>query len=93
MAPYEALYWRRCKSHIGQFKVCEAGLIGPYIVNHAMDKVNVVEERISTTHSNQNSYIDVRRSAFEFEVDVWVYLKVSPMKGVMRFCKKGKLNS
>ncbi|WMV40865.1 hypothetical protein MTR67_034250 [Solanum verrucosum] len=28
----------------------------------------------------------------EFEVDDWVYLKVSPMKGVMRFGKKGKLN-
>ena len=26
----------------------------------------------------------------EFEVDNCVYLKVSPMKGVMRFCKKGK---
>ncbi|WMV58239.1 hypothetical protein MTR67_051624 [Solanum verrucosum] len=29
----------------------------------------------------------------EFEVDDWVYLKVSPLKGVLRFGKKGKLNS
>ncbi|WMV08993.1 hypothetical protein MTR67_002378 [Solanum verrucosum] len=28
----------------------------------------------------------------EFEVDDWVYLKVSPMKGAMRFGKKGKLS-
>ncbi|WMV46788.1 hypothetical protein MTR67_040173 [Solanum verrucosum] len=28
----------------------------------------------------------------EFGVDDWVYLKVSPMKGVMRFGKKGKLS-
>ena len=28
----------------------------------------------------------------EFEVDDWVYLKVSPMKGVMKFCKSGKLS-
>ena len=28
----------------------------------------------------------------EFEVDNWVYLKVSPMKGDMRFGKKGKLS-
>jgi len=27
----------------------------------------------------------------EFEVDDWVYLKVLPMKGVMRFGKKGKI--
>ncbi|WMV09638.1 hypothetical protein MTR67_003023 [Solanum verrucosum] len=26
----------------------------------------------------------------EFQVDDWVFLKVSPMKGVMRFGKKGK---
>ncbi|WMV58942.1 hypothetical protein MTR67_052327 [Solanum verrucosum] len=28
----------------------------------------------------------------EFEIDDWVYLKVSPMKGVMRFGNKGKLS-
>ncbi|WMV40253.1 hypothetical protein MTR67_033638 [Solanum verrucosum] len=28
----------------------------------------------------------------EFQVDDWVFLKVSPMKGVMRFGKKGKLS-
>ncbi|WMV18648.1 hypothetical protein MTR67_012033 [Solanum verrucosum] len=42
--------------------------------------------------SRQKSYTDVRRSPLEFEVDDWVYLKVSPMKGGMRFGKKGKLN-
>ncbi|WMV42083.1 hypothetical protein MTR67_035468 [Solanum verrucosum] len=40
----------------------------------------------------QKSYTDVRRRELDFEVDDWVYLKVSPMKGVMRFGKKGKLN-
>ena len=29
----------------------------------------------------------------ESEVDDWVYLKVSPMKGVTRFGKKGKLRT
>ncbi|WMV58527.1 hypothetical protein MTR67_051912 [Solanum verrucosum] len=38
------------------------------------------------------SYTDVRRRDLEFEVDDWVYLKVSTMKGVMRFGKKGKLS-
>ncbi|WMV32813.1 hypothetical protein MTR67_026198 [Solanum verrucosum] len=35
---------------------------------------------------------DVRKRELEFQVDDWVFLKVSPMKGVMRFGKKGKLN-
>ena len=33
----------------------------------------------------------VRKRDLEFEVDNWVYLKVSPMKGVMKFGKKEKL--
>ena len=34
----------------------------------------------------------VRRRELEFQVDDWVFLQVSPMKGVMRFGKKGKLS-
>ncbi|WMV45265.1 hypothetical protein MTR67_038650 [Solanum verrucosum] len=35
----------------------------------------------------------VSNGDLEFEVDYWVYLKVSPMNGVLRFGKKGKLSS
>ena len=42
--------------------------------------------------SCQKSYTDVRRMSLEFEVDDWVYRKVSPMEGVMKFIKKGKLS-
>ncbi|XP_070029986.1 uncharacterized protein [Nicotiana sylvestris] len=35
---------------------------------------------------------DIRHRDLEFQVDDWVFLKVSPMKGVMRFGKKGKLS-
>ncbi|PHT54216.1 Lignin-forming anionic peroxidase [Capsicum baccatum] len=38
------------------------------------------------------SLIDVRRKDLEFEVNDYVYLKISPMKGVKRFGKKGKLS-
>ncbi|WMV37185.1 hypothetical protein MTR67_030570 [Solanum verrucosum] len=34
----------------------------------------------------------MRRRDLEFDVHDWVYLKISTMKGVMRFCKKGKLS-
>ena len=43
-------------------------------------------------HSIQKSYIDVRRRDLEFEVDDWVYLTVSPLKGIMRFGKKENLS-
>ena len=40
--------------------------------------------------SFQNSYADVMRMELEFQVDVLVFLMVSPMKVVMRFGKKKK---
>jgi len=41
--------------------------------------------------SKQKSYIDKRRRPLTFEVGDYVYLKVSPMKGVQRFGVKRKL--
>ncbi|KAL5582903.1 hypothetical protein UlMin_015345 [Ulmus minor] len=40
----------------------------------------------------QKSYADKRRRPLEFQVGDSVFLKVAPMKGVMRFGKKGKLS-
>ncbi|XP_070025082.1 uncharacterized protein [Nicotiana sylvestris] len=57
-----------------------------------MDKVKVIKERLKTAQSRQKSYSDVRRRDLEFKEDDWVFLNVSPMKGVMQFGKKGKLS-
>ncbi|XP_049348533.1 uncharacterized protein LOC125813085 [Solanum verrucosum] len=38
MAPYEALYERRCRSPIGSFEVGEAELIGTDLVHQSMEK-------------------------------------------------------
>ncbi|XP_069145447.1 uncharacterized protein [Solanum lycopersicum] len=54
MAPYEALYGRRCRSPNGWFKVGEAGLIGPNLVHQAKEKVKVIQERLKTTRSRKN---------------------------------------
>lgn len=91
MAPYEALYGR-CISLIGWSKVGQAELIGPNLVYQAMEKVKIIQKRLRTTQSRQKSHIDVRRRDLEFEVNDLLYLKVSPMKGMIRFEKKGKLS-
>ena len=67
-------------------------MIGPDSVLDAMEKVQLIRDRLKTAQSRQKSYADVRRRELEFQVDDWVFLKVSPMKGVMRFGKKGKLS-
>ncbi|KAA0056296.1 pol protein [Cucumis melo var. makuwa] len=45
-----------------------------------------------TAQSRHKSYADVRRKDLEFDVGDKVFLKVAPMKGVLRFEKKGKLS-
>ncbi|WMV09287.1 hypothetical protein MTR67_002672, partial [Solanum verrucosum] len=68
----------------------EAALIGPNLVYKAMEKVQLIRDRLKTAQSRQKSFADVRRKELEFQVDYWIFLKVSPMNGVMRFGKKGK---
>ena len=58
-----------------------------------MEKVQLIRERLKTTQSGQKIYADARRRELEFQVDDWVFRKVSPMKGVMRSGKKGKLST
>ncbi|WMV58543.1 hypothetical protein MTR67_051928 [Solanum verrucosum] len=92
MAPFEALYGRRCRSLVGWFEVGDIALLGPESIYKDMEKVRLIRERLRTAQSRQKYYSDVRRRDLEFEVGDWFYLKISPMKGVMRFVKKGKLS-
>lgn len=43
------------------------------------------------TKSSQNSYVNVRKRNLELDVHDCVYLKISPMKGLMRVFKKANL--
>ncbi|XP_020961142.1 uncharacterized protein LOC107646697 [Arachis ipaensis] len=46
----------------------------------------------SDAFSRQKTYVDNRRHNLEFSVGDQVFLRVSPMKGVMMFEKRGKLS-
>ena len=81
MTLYEALYGLRCRSPIGWFEVGEAALIGPDSVLYAMEKVQLIRDRLKTAQSRQKSYAYVRRRELEFQVDDWVFLKVSLLRG------------
>ncbi|XP_070014299.1 uncharacterized protein [Nicotiana sylvestris] len=92
MAPYEALYERRCRSLAGWFKLGEAQLLSGDLVQGALDKVKIIQDQLRTTQSRQKSYVDHRVCDVAFMVGDRVLLGVSPMKGVMRFRKRVKLS-
>jgi hypothetical protein len=50
-----------------------------------------VRENLRIAQSRQKSYADGKRRDLTFSVDDYVYLKVSPMRGIRMFNVKGKL--
>ena len=66
-------------------------LLGPDVIQETSEKLLIVQERLRAAQSRSKSYADTRRTPLEFAVGDFVYLKVSPRKGVRRFGVKGKL--
>ncbi|XP_070023409.1 uncharacterized protein [Nicotiana sylvestris] len=91
MAPYKALYGRRCRSPVGWFEVGETELYGPYLIHQTIEKVKVIQEQLRMAQSKQKSYSDVRRRDLQFKIGDWVFLRISLMKGIMRFGKKASV--
>ncbi|WVZ52540.1 hypothetical protein U9M48_003588 [Paspalum notatum var. saurae] len=87
MAPFEALYGRRCRTPLNWSEPGERVTFGPDLVTQAEEKVRFIQR----AQSRQKSYSDKRRRPLVFEKDDHVYLRVSPMKGVHWFGVKGKL--
>jgi hypothetical protein len=91
MAPYEALYGRKCRTLICWEEVGERKLLGPEMVQLTTDKVRVIKKRMKEAQDKQKCYADNRRRPLEFQVGDKVFLKVAPWKGIIRFGVKGKL--
>ncbi|KAL0561560.1 hypothetical protein IC582_001994 [Cucumis melo] len=92
MAPFEALYGKCCKSPVCWGEVGEQRLMGPELVQSTNEAIQKIRSRMHTAQSRQKSYADVRRKDLEFEVGDKVFLKVAPMRGVLRFERRGKLS-
>ncbi|XP_073017801.1 uncharacterized protein [Primulina eburnea] len=55
------------------------------------DKVELIRKRMKAAQNHQASYANKRCIPLEFQVGDYVFLKVSPFRGTMRFGHKGKL--
>jgi hypothetical protein len=64
---------------------------GPDLVKEAEEKVKLIQHRLKIAQLHHKCYVDKRRRTLFFHVGDFVYLKVSPMKGVSHFGIKGKL--
>jgi hypothetical protein len=91
ISPFQALYGRNCRTPLHWDKHGERQVFGLDILHEAEENIRMVRENLNTAQSRQRSYADTRRRELSFEVGDYVYLKVSPIRGIKRFKVKGKL--
>lgn len=92
MAPYEALYEHKCRSVLCLDEIGERQLLGTDVVQRTYNKIEVIRKRLKIVQSRQKSYVDTQHRDLEFKVGNKVFLKVTPIKRIKRFGKKGKLS-
>jgi hypothetical protein len=63
----------------------------PDILQEVEKQVHMVRENLRVAQSRYKSYADHRRRELSFEVRDFVYLNVSPMRGMRRFKARDKL--
>jgi hypothetical protein len=92
MAPFEALYGRKCRIPLMWSEVGERTFFSPATIVEVEENVAKVRENLKRAQSRQKSYVDPKRTDISFEVGEHVYLKVSTLRGTKRFHVKGKLS-
>jgi hypothetical protein len=91
MVPFEMLCGRRCRTPLFWSETGEWNAFRPDILQEAEKQVCLVRENLQIAQSRQKSYADHRRRELSFEVGDFVYLKVSPMRGLHHFNVRGML--
>jgi len=92
MAPFDALYGRKCRTPLCWSDLDEVLIIGPEMIQQTTETMRKIREHIKVAQSRQKSYADKRRGPLEFQVGDKVFLKVSQTRGVKRFRVRGKLS-
>ena len=80
MAPFEALYGRKCRTPVCWDEVGERRLVGPELVHITSEKVKVVRDDLKIARDRQKSYADNRRRDLQFEIGDRVFFKDFPLE-------------
>ncbi|KAK8685991.1 hypothetical protein V6N13_125019 [Hibiscus sabdariffa] len=78
MAPYEALYGRRCRTPVCWAEAGQKLLQLSDILKSTIEKVKLISERLKAASDRQKSCADLKHQEIEYAVSDRVFLKVSP---------------
>jgi transposase InsO family protein len=66
MAPFEALYGRRCRTPLNWTQAGEREVFGPDLVLEAEEKVGIIKKNLEAAQARQKSYHDKRKKPLQF---------------------------
>jgi hypothetical protein len=78
MAPFEALYGRKCRTPVSWNRLEDRVLVGPEMLQVMEDQVLQIRQRLKEANDRQKSYADAKRTPREFSVGDKVLLRVKP---------------
>ncbi|XP_012437678.1 uncharacterized protein LOC105763843 [Gossypium raimondii] len=76
IAPYEALYGRKCRTLLCWTGLGERRVLGPELVFKTEDKVRLIRGRLKVALDRQKSYADLKMRDIEYFVGDFVFLKL-----------------
>ena len=68
MAPYEALYGRKCRTPLCWTELSEKKVIGPELIQETEENVKMIRERLKVSNDRQKSYVDMKRKDIRYEI-------------------------
>ena len=68
MAPFEALYGRKCRTPLFWNQMGETQVFGPDVLRDAEEQVRMTRDNLRVAHSRQKSYADTRRRELVFKI-------------------------
>ena len=61
MAPFEALYGKKCRTPLNWVEVGDRGYFGPDFIKKAREQVSIIQSHLKAAQSQQKAYVDKRR--------------------------------
>ena len=61
MAPFEALYGKKCRTPLNWVEVGDRGYFGPDFIKEAREQVSIIQSHLKAAQSCQKTYAEKRR--------------------------------
>lgn len=89
MSLFEALYDEIYRTPLLWSETRNQTVVGTAMSTEVEQQVQLIREKLKAAQSRQKSYIDHHRRELSYEIGDFLYLKVSPLKGMKRLRVRG----